>query len=104
MTNAAGLDANAHLSLTRRSDEPLDEMKNPGFRYFDRPIRVSHLRLLSMCRDCLVFVHRHFERGDWSDYASLLSQWQAKGHSQTREKMELVLGSNPEFSGKPLEK
>src|SRR5271163_530566 len=46
MTNAAGLDANAHLSFTRRSDGPLYEVKSPGFRYFDRPIRFSHLRLL----------------------------------------------------------
>jgi hypothetical protein len=61
MTNAAGLDANAYLPLTRRSDGPLYEVKSPGFRYFDRPIRFSHLRLLSMCRDCLVFVHRNFE-------------------------------------------
>src|ERR1700683_1119846 len=49
MTNAASLDANAYLSLTRRSDGPLYEVKSPGFRYFDRPIRFSHLRLLSIC-------------------------------------------------------
>src|ERR1700724_1274074 len=61
MANAAGLDANAHLSLTRRSHGPLYEVKNPGFRYFDRPIRFSHLRLLSRCRDCLVCVHMTFE-------------------------------------------
>src|SRR5580658_1329760 len=53
MTNAAGLDANAYLSLTRRSEGPLYEVKRPGFRYFDRPIRLSHLRLLvNRCRPC----------------------------------------------------
>src|ERR1700733_96023 len=104
MTNAAGLDANAYLSLIRRNDGPLYEVKSPGFRYFDRPIRFSHLRLLSMCRDTLVFVHRNFARGDCSDHPSLLSQTQARGHSQTPERMEHQLGSNPEFSGKPLEK
>src|SRR6266851_3126523 len=104
MTNAADLDANAYLSLTRRSDGPLYEVKSPGFRYFDRLIRFSHLRLLSMCRDCLIFVHRNFERGDCLDHPSLLSKGQDKGHSQTPEKMEPLLGSNPEFSGKPLEK
>src|SRR5271169_6870755 len=104
MTNAAGLDANAYLSLTRCSDGPLYEVKSSGFRYFDRPIRFSHLRLLSMCRDCLVFVHRNFDRGDCLDHPSLLSKMQAKGHSQTPEKMELLLGNNAEFSGKPSEK
>src|SRR5271170_6993629 len=54
MTNAAGLDANAHLSLTRRSDGPLHEVKSPGFRYFDRPIRFSHLRLLSIWKNSYI--------------------------------------------------
>src|SRR6202140_1098060 len=48
MTNAASLDANAYLSLTRRSAGPLYEGKSPGFRYFNRPIRFSHLRLQSI--------------------------------------------------------
>src|ERR1700723_2747401 len=104
MTNAAGLDANAYLSLTRRSDGPLYEVKTPGFRYFDRLIHFSHLRLLPICRDCLVFVHRNFARGDCLDHPSLLSQTQAKDHSQPPERMEHLLGCNPEFSGKPLEK
>jgi hypothetical protein len=37
------------------------------------------------------------------DHPSLLAKLQAKGHSQTPEKMEPLLGSNPEVSGKPLE-
>src|ERR1700731_4676973 len=98
MTNAAGLDANAYLSLTGRSDGPLYKVKSPGLYYFDRPIRFSHLRLQSICTDCLVFVHKNFERGDRLDHPSLLSRRQAKCHSQTPEKMKPLLGSNPEFS------
>src|SRR6266481_7784718 len=60
MTNAADLDANANLSFTRRNDGPLYEVKSPGFRYFDRSIRFFHLCLLSICTNCLVFLHRNF--------------------------------------------
>jgi hypothetical protein len=95
---SASLDADAHLSRPRRSDGPLYEVKSPGFRYFDRSIRLSHLRLLSMCRDCLVFVHRNFERGDCLDHPSLLSKWQAKGHSQMPETIGYLSGTNSEIS------
>jgi len=57
-----------------------------------------------MCGDCFVFVHENFDRGDCLDHPSLLSKRQAQGHSQTPEKMERPLRSNPEFSEKPLEK
>src|SRR5271170_1788224 len=63
MTNAAGLDANAHLSLTRRSDGPLYEVKSPGFRYFDRPICFSHFRLLSIWKNSCVVVHKNCGSG-----------------------------------------
>src|SRR5271155_3655235 len=79
MTNAAGLDANAYLSLTRRSDGPLYEVKSPGFRYFDRPIRFSHLRLLSIWKNSYIVVHRIADKRrlksrrcsrTWLNYAS----------------------------------
>src|SRR5580700_9935469 len=54
MTNAAGLDANAYLPLKRRSDGPLYEVKSPGFGYFDRPVRFSHFRLLSIWKNSCV--------------------------------------------------
>src|SRR6266404_5713640 len=77
MTNAAGLHANAYLSLTRRSDGPLYEVKSPGFGYFDRPIRFSHFRLLSIRTN---------------------PKTQAKGHSQMPETIGHLSGTNPEIS------
>src|SRR5277367_2139596 len=80
MTNAAGLDANAYLSLTRRSDGPLYEVKSPGFRYFDRPVRCFHLRLLSIWKNSCIVVHKNLRTSGglksrrcsrtWRNYAS----------------------------------
>src|SRR5271169_3597263 len=80
MTNAAGLDANAYLSLTRRSDGPLYEVKSPGVRYFDCPIRFSHLRLLSIRKNSCIVVHKNLRTSGrlnirrcprtWRNYAS----------------------------------
>src|ERR1700735_4254252 len=104
MTHAARLDANANLSFTRGNDGPLYEVKDPGFRYFNRSIRFSHFRLLSICGNCFVFVHRNFGSSDCFGSPKPLLSGQAKGQSQTPEKMEPLLRRNPEFSGKPLEK
>src|SRR5882757_1175107 len=103
MTHTACLDANANLSFTRRNDGPLYEVKSPGFPYFDRSIRFSHLRLLSICRNCFAFVHGNFGRGDCLDHPSLLSKLQAKGHSQMPETIGYLSGTNPEISEFPVE-
>src|ERR1700726_3074714 len=74
MTNAAGLDANAYLSLTRRSDGPFYEVQSPGFRYFDRPIRFSHLRLLSVYKTDLSSFTVIFEKRQFPSRLSWLSR------------------------------
>jgi hypothetical protein len=60
MTYTAGFDTDAYLSCTRRNNRSVYEVKSPGLRYFDCPVRFSHLRLLSICTNCLVFLHRNF--------------------------------------------
>jgi hypothetical protein len=55
MTYTAGLDTDAYLTVTRRNNGSFYEVKGPGLRYFDCPIRISHLRLLSICKNCLGF-------------------------------------------------
>src|SRR6266478_2489134 len=101
MTHTASLDANAYLSLTRRSDGPLYEVKSPGFRNFDRPIRFSHLRLLSMCRDCLVFVHRNVERGDCLDHQACCRKGKLRTILKRLKRWNLCWGAFLNFQENP---
>jgi hypothetical protein len=59
-TRALQLEEKGYLSLTRRNNGPFYEVKSPGLRDFDCPIRFSHLRLLSIRINCLVFLNRNF--------------------------------------------
>jgi hypothetical protein len=99
MTYTAGFDTDAYLSCTRRNNRPLYEVKSAGLRYFDCPIRFSHLRLLSIFTNCLVFLHRNFGSSAFLTTLVCCFKGRKRAIPQMPETIGHLIPTNYEISG-----